>query len=338
MYPLGVSIITVSYNGAKRLPETIKHIKEQVVDANIPWEVIMVDNASDDNTFEVMSNNGDITIPWKTLSQPRKGVVYARLLGIETAKYEFLLFVDDDNWMEPYWVQRVHEIFLAHPKIGMFAGYNEGVCEVPPPPWFEPYKVAYAIGSQGNGTSDITKSRGYVWGAGMAFRKSIYSLVKQCGFKPILTGGVGKKLSRGEDSELCYAYIAAGYQIWYFEDMKLRHYMPETRLRWTYIVALCRGFGESHFVFEIYSNAIIGDGSHVRRMYQNTILGFIPDLKWRIGKLFQNIEGDTRYLRYTASKHKFITLVKCIFIYNSLYKKTLALVNSLKETNSKNQI
>lgn len=57
----GVSIVICCYNSASRLPETLQHIAEQEVAANISWEVIVVDNASTDNTQEIAKKNGQNT-------------------------------------------------------------------------------------------------------------------------------------------------------------------------------------------------------------------------------------------------------------------------------------
>ena len=49
----GISVIVCCYNSAERLTETIKHLAGQNVPHYIPWELIVVDNASTDNTAEI---------------------------------------------------------------------------------------------------------------------------------------------------------------------------------------------------------------------------------------------------------------------------------------------
>jgi len=55
----GVSVIICCYNSVKRLPVTLAHLKSQVVFGQIPWEVIVIDNASTDRTAEVAKNYGE---------------------------------------------------------------------------------------------------------------------------------------------------------------------------------------------------------------------------------------------------------------------------------------
>lgn len=56
----GVSIIICCYNAQDRIVRTLEHIQQQRFFIPIPWEVIVIDNASTDNTAEVAEN------VWKT--------------------------------------------------------------------------------------------------------------------------------------------------------------------------------------------------------------------------------------------------------------------------------
>src|SRR5260221_14664859 len=51
--PAGVSVVICCYNSAARLPETLKHLARQVVPPSIPWEGILVNKASRDDTTDV---------------------------------------------------------------------------------------------------------------------------------------------------------------------------------------------------------------------------------------------------------------------------------------------
>ncbi len=49
----GVSIIICCYNSERRLPETLAHLFTQQVSEDIPWEIIVVNNASSDATSRI---------------------------------------------------------------------------------------------------------------------------------------------------------------------------------------------------------------------------------------------------------------------------------------------
>jgi glycosyltransferase involved in cell wall biosynthesis len=47
----GVSVIICCYNSRERIEKTLDFIFAQEVEGAIPWEIIIVDNASTDDTF-----------------------------------------------------------------------------------------------------------------------------------------------------------------------------------------------------------------------------------------------------------------------------------------------
>ncbi len=50
---IGVSVIICCYNSSSRIIPTLQNLVKQRVPNHIPWEVIVVNNASTDNTGEV---------------------------------------------------------------------------------------------------------------------------------------------------------------------------------------------------------------------------------------------------------------------------------------------
>jgi GT2 family glycosyltransferase len=96
------------------------------------------------------------------------------------------------------------------------------------------------VGPQGKVSGDITDYKPHVAGAGMVVRKSAYELLKQHGFRWILSDGKNGILNTGEDLELCYALALAGYRIWYDENLGLTHYMPKSRLTQESLLELIR--------------------------------------------------------------------------------------------------
>jgi glycosyltransferase involved in cell wall biosynthesis len=48
--PLGISVVICTHNGAARLAQTVRHLAAQRVKPERPWEFLLIDNASADNT------------------------------------------------------------------------------------------------------------------------------------------------------------------------------------------------------------------------------------------------------------------------------------------------
>ena len=257
--PDGVSVIICCYNSAQRLPETLRHLAAQVVHGNVRWEVVVVDNASKDETAATAQRCWPASAPaqLRVVHEPEAGLSHARLRGIREAQYDVISFVDDDNWVAADWVERVHALFSNHPDLGASGGRIEAVCEITPPAWFESVKVHYAIGRQHPQSGDVTDTPGtLLWGAGLSLRAEAMRQLLEDGFTFKMSDRKGKLMSSGGDTEICFALRAAGWRFWYDDERVLQHFIPKERLQWEYARGLMRGLGESSALITIYVFAL----------------------------------------------------------------------------------
>ncbi|MBD0257739.1 MAG: glycosyltransferase family 2 protein, partial [Cytophagales bacterium] len=147
----GVSVVICCYNSASRLPETLRHMAAQRVDAQLGWEVVLVNNNSADDTAAVARqtwSDCSSPAPLRIVEEANPGLSHARQKGIETARYEFVLLCDDDNWLNPDYVQLAYAILHGDQRAGILGGRSEAVGERALPDWFEPLQAAYAVGRQ----------------------------------------------------------------------------------------------------------------------------------------------------------------------------------------------
>ena len=87
-----VSVIIPTYNRAQRLGKAIDSVLAQ---SHQDFELIVVDDGSEDNTDELIGNyNSDIVY----IRQENSGAAAARNRGIEKARYNLLAFLDSDDW------------------------------------------------------------------------------------------------------------------------------------------------------------------------------------------------------------------------------------------------
>lgn len=244
----GITVIICTYNGASLLPETLRHIALQCVRPDIPWEVIVVNNASTDDTAEVVTSEWEtyqVNVPFRLLHQPLKGLTHAREMALANAQYEFVLFCDDDNWLSPDYLTLAYDLMQKHPSIGILGGYGEMVFESPPPLWAMQLH-AFASGPQAKTSGKVKHNA--VYGAGCVLRTTAYTTLSKAGYKPMLTDRKGVNLSTGGDYELCYAIALAGYAIWYDERLRFKHFMPKERISLEYCI---RFFKEGATSFQV---------------------------------------------------------------------------------------
>jgi glycosyltransferase involved in cell wall biosynthesis len=247
----GVSVVICCHNSETLLPTTITHLKNQRVEGDLKWEVLVIDNASTDNTALVARQCwGDHgPTPLRVVQETRLGLAYARERAFDEARYDILSFIDDDNWVTPHWVTTAWQCMSEDLQLGAVGSANTAVADVALPDWFVRYSNYYAVWDF---PPDATIATSFLAGAGMTIRKSVWHWLKNHGFHSQLTGRLGTKLSSSEDVELGCAILLAGWKIRVEPRLELRHHMIPHRLRWDYLRRLIRGVGESDVVLDSY--------------------------------------------------------------------------------------
>lgn len=90
-----LSIVLPTYNRRKRLERVLAGLDRQTLPAET-FEVVLIDDGSKDDTAEWLSKNDERAYFVKWISQNNAGPAKARNKGIENARGELILFIDDD--------------------------------------------------------------------------------------------------------------------------------------------------------------------------------------------------------------------------------------------------
>ncbi|WP_040666478.1 glycosyltransferase [Nitrolancea hollandica] len=301
----GVSVVICCHNSGRRLPAVLAHLAAQQVPDDLPWEVLVIDNASTDDTAAVarMTWPAHIHVPVRVVPEPKLGLIHARHRGFAEAMYEFVSFIDDDNRVAPDWIKIAAEVMQTHPEVGACGGLSEAVFETNPPPWFDRYQEFYAVGPQGE-PGDITWTKGFLWGAGLTIRQSAWRQIVKRGFCSTLTGRQGARLSTGEDVEISFALRRAGWRLWFEPRLRLQHFLPQRRLQWTYLRSLNRANGAATVSYDPYTlsskrNSYIFEArrsGHWRWQALATARDLALNPRRWLRLAFQNEEGDPAVL------------------------------------------
>ena len=109
------SIIVPVYNLEKYISICLDSLYNQGLDMSL-YEVVVVNDGSDDNTLNIV-NQYKMRYPnLKVLSQENAGVSVARNRGIVDSSGEYVLFVDGDDWIEPYSLDKIYELIKKYGK------------------------------------------------------------------------------------------------------------------------------------------------------------------------------------------------------------------------------
>ena len=329
---IGVSIIICCYNSSTRLKQTLKHISNQKICFEACCELIIVDNASTDSTrefaiseWQALKNNH---ITFTVIVESNKGLSHARKAGAAKAKYEYLIFCDDDNWLSENYVQNVYSLFKKNHNVAVLGGlgipYFED--ETVKPSWFEKFEDSYAVGSTIRSDTFVD----FVYGAGLAIRKSVFSKVTNTN-PMLLLGRKQNRLTAGEDSELCIRVRMLNLKILFTPSLTFGHFLPTKRLNWTYLKAMHKGFARSFVIINLYQRALTTSDTKLPLFYWlkeafyfcGIFLKYLPK---QYSHGFQSI-GNTNAINSLTWRTMALNYLKYNFRTIGIYKRIISIKN-----------
>lgn len=88
------------------------------------FELIVVNDGSTDNSLEVVRNLQLSTFNFQLLNQENLGVSIARNNGVKAAKYDYIAFLDADDWWESTYLEEMNQLIEEFPQAGIYgSGY-----------------------------------------------------------------------------------------------------------------------------------------------------------------------------------------------------------------------
>jgi glycosyltransferase involved in cell wall biosynthesis len=280
----GVSVVICCYNSATRILETLRHLSEQKTESRLSWEVILVDNASTDDTAQIARSY------WKTLNvqdklsivnEPRPGLSYARATGINSSSYNVIIFCDDDNWLCSDYIENAFEIMESNPRIGLLGGEGIATSNDELPKWFDFYRTSFACYPQSDKDGELKGNDASLYGAGLVLRKESWTRLNDVGFKSILTDRKRELLSSGGDTEISYAIRMCGYSLWYSKQLRFKHFMTKERLTIDYLKRINKSLAYCSVKLQLYRYALNGT--------QVNLLTWFKDMAYKTFSLLKSI-------------------------------------------------
>ncbi|MEI6523521.1 MAG: glycosyltransferase family A protein [Bacteroidota bacterium] len=320
----GFSIIICCYNSESRILSTLQALSELEIPSEFQIELILVDNNCTDNTVMLASEfwikiNSKFNLIVVTEKNP--GLSAARVCGAKIAKYKYLVFCDDDNWINKDYLMVAYNLLERRNDIGVLGGQSVAVTDndIYFPDWFENEKSSYAVGKQLQFSGDAS-FRKYLWGSGMIIRQSIFKMIFDAGLS-LLTDRKGSELDSGGDSEICSRVLLKGFTLYYDERLFFKHYISPSRLTKTYLIRLTEGHQRAYKILECYWNYI----DYCSKRF---------DIRFRVGVI--NILRLIKFLIINHSVNKLI-LERILLSYklfglisNTNYKKINQIALDLK--------
>ena len=223
-----VSIIIPHYNGEKLLYNCINSIYQNIDIDN--FEIIIVDNASTDNSIKNIQNLfSDIIIV-----SNKKNVGYSGgcNIGAQHAKGKYLIFLNNDTEHSYRWIEKLVDFLEEHPSA--FAAQPK-VLNINNKEYFDyaggaggfidcfgfPYVKGRLFNTLEKDAGQYDKPSEIFWssGAAMIVRTDIFNQLS--GFDEVYFAYM-------EEIDLCWRAQALGYKIWSVPSAFIYHYGKQT--------------------------------------------------------------------------------------------------------------
>lgn len=247
-----ISIIICTYNRAESLNRALHSIMTMSVPDNLLWEIITVDNNSQDNTKEIVENfriKSGLNVFY--VFEDKKGLSNARNRGIKEAHGEIIAFIDDDVIVDEYWLVNLHKGFeIYNPAV--LAGKAIIRNESHLPKWFSK-AISDPLGGFDKGDNIIIADSQYSQqigtGANMSFKREIFDKV---GFFRTDLGRKGNKLYMGEETELYWRIKNLGEKCIYYPFAIVYHCVDPKRISKNYIRKWFFRIGEWNYFSDMF--------------------------------------------------------------------------------------
>lgn len=325
----GITILISTHNGKQNLDNTLTGLSILVCET-IPYlELILVDNASTDDTANFVQEKwNDLDSPFQLtiIKEPNPGKINAQNTGLKSAKTEYVLICDDDNELMPDYLENGFKLLKSNSKIGALGGRGVVKSTVDIPEWFESMAYMYACAPQANKTGDVRPERNVIYGAGMFINMNAYQKAMNAGFNVLLPSRIGKSVVTGaEDGELCWWLRFCGYEIWYAENLIFNHHIQPSRLTEEYRIKLLTMFRVGFPVGKLYLRIFSGELRHPIRFFW--FKEFCYTLKDFVKLFF--IKGKDKRLELKRSFAQMIYFLKFRSEYDMIYHDLLNKFNRL---------
>lgn len=116
-----ISFVILTWNSAQTIETCLQSIAQVCGNQNIPYEILVVDNGSTDNTVDIVLRNIGM-IPIHLIRLPKnRGTTYSRNLALHKASGDIICVIDSDAVLLEGNIRDVAGILYDDPSIGILA-------------------------------------------------------------------------------------------------------------------------------------------------------------------------------------------------------------------------
>lgn len=232
-----LSVVVCTYNGAKTIKKCLDSLVQQTTNKQL-IEIIIVDNASTDNSKEIINwychDNNNVNYYFEN----RVGLSSARNTGFLKSKGSLIAYIDDDAYAEPDWCEKIISNFEKYTPQAV-GGNVYPYYEKPKPFWFNDSLESIILGMKPTFLNGIRQKSGFC-GSNMCFTREI--LTKYNGFNEEF-GMKGEDVGLGEDLELFFRMSQNNEKLYFDPTMIVYHFVPKHKYDISYRIHRAKSNG-----------------------------------------------------------------------------------------------
>lgn len=115
-----LSIIIPCHNAENYIGKALHSLQ---IEKNSDYEIIVIDDASSDQSYEIVKSLASQDPRIRLSSTPQRGAAAARNIGLELASGKYIGFLDADDWVEPSMFSSLLELAEKHSADLVQCGY-----------------------------------------------------------------------------------------------------------------------------------------------------------------------------------------------------------------------
>jgi len=239
-----VTVAICTYNRRALLAKTLEALLHQQT-PHFSFDVLVVDNASTDDTHTVVTAFQNRPVPVEYLYVPEPGVSHARNQAIDRITARFTAFLDDDAIPQPGWLNALIETFEAiSPMPGAVGGRVFLQWTTNQPAWMPDDLLGiYSLFDLGDEVRRFKAANS----CNIAFPTEI---IRKFPFNTRL-GVMTQTQLPGEETEVLNRMQRAGLAVYYQPGAVVTHVVGQSRENPRYVFARSRGLGYYQAVLNV---------------------------------------------------------------------------------------
>jgi GT2 family glycosyltransferase len=205
-----ISVIILTYNSVKSITRCLDSLAKALP---LNSQVIIIDNASSDETLVAASKYAELIPNLQTYTMPRNlGYASGNDVGADLSNGEFLAFLNPDTMVESNWIDALLPVFAKYPKIavlqpkllsmnekGKFDSAGDYIDS-----FGNPFSLGGEWGETDHGQYDFPREVFAARGAALVIRRDVFRMI----------GGFDRSYFLDyEDVDLCWRVRLLGFQI-----------------------------------------------------------------------------------------------------------------------------